>query len=288
MSEGCEYLFTVVDRFTRWPEAYPLANMTSHAVADKLVTQWIARFGVPDIVTTDQGRQFESELFSALSRTYGFRHIRTSPYHPQANGLVERLHRPLKAALTAKNNSQWTKTLPTVLLALRSIVKPDLGFSPAEMVYGTTLRLPGEFFHAVQSEPRVPDLVRTLKDSMSLLRPTSGTDHSNRTIFVPENMSATSHVFLRVDATRKPLQPRYDGPFAVIERNDKNFKIQLHNRTSWISIDRLKPALLLREDPVADHTYASAPVKQINISDSVSNQRQRQQKRVRFSLPRGR
>jgi len=121
-SEGCEYLFTVVDRFTRWPEAYPLANMTSHAVADKLVTQWIARFGVPDIVTTDQGRQFESELFSALSQTYGFRHIRTSPYHPQANGLVERLHRPLKTALTAQNNSQWTKTLPTVLLALRSIV----------------------------------------------------------------------------------------------------------------------------------------------------------------------
>lgn len=287
-SEGCEYLFTVVDRFTRWPEAYPLTNMTSHAVADKLVAQWIARFGVPDVVTTDQGRQFESELFSALSQTYGFRHIRTSPYHPQANGLVERLHRPLKAALTAQNNSQWTKTLPTVLLALRSIVKPDLGFSPAEMVYGTTLRLPGEFFHAVQPEPRVPDLVRTLKDSMSLLRPTSGTDHSNRTIFVPENMSAASHVFLRVDATRKPLQPRYDGPFAVIERNGKNFKLQLHNRTSWISIDRLKPALLLREDPVADHTYALAPVKQINTSDPVSNQRQRQQKRVRFSLPRGR
>jgi len=178
-----------------------------------------------------------------------------------------------------------------VLLALRSIVKPDLGFSPAEMVYGTTLRLHGEFFHAVQQEPRVPDLVRTLKDSMSLLRPTSGTNHhSNRTIFVPKNMSATSHVFLHVDATRKPLQPRYDGPFAVIERSDKNFKLQLHNRTSWISIDRLKPALLLREDPVADHSYASAPVEQINISDPVSNQRQRQQqqKRVRFSLPRGR
>lgn len=109
-SDGCEYILQAIDRHTRWLEAYPLANMSAHVVAERLVSQWFSRFGIPDIVTTDQGRQFESELFSSLSQTYGFRHIRTSPYHPQANGLVERLHRPLKAALTTYNDLQWTRS----------------------------------------------------------------------------------------------------------------------------------------------------------------------------------
>lgn len=198
-ADGCEYILTAIDRFTRRPEAYPLTNLSAHAVAEKMVSQWFLRFGVPDIVTTDQGRQFESELFTALSQTYGFQHIRTSPYHPQANGLVEHLHRPLKAALTAHRNPLWTRSLPTVLLAWRSIIKPDLGCSLAEMVYGTTLRLPGEFFHSVQPEPRAPDIIRILKESMLIIRPTPGTNHSKRAIFVPEQLSTAKHVFLRID-----------------------------------------------------------------------------------------
>jgi len=78
-SDGHEYLLTAIDRFTRWPEAFPLINMSAYVVADKLVSQWFSRFGIPDIVTTDQGRQFESQLFATLSQTYGLRHIRTFP-----------------------------------------------------------------------------------------------------------------------------------------------------------------------------------------------------------------
>lgn len=69
-SDGHEYLLTAIDRYTRWPEAYPLTNMSAHVVADKLVSQWFSRFGTPDIVTTDQGRQFESELFTSQSNLW--------------------------------------------------------------------------------------------------------------------------------------------------------------------------------------------------------------------------
>lgn len=110
-SREYQYILTCVDRFTRWPEAWPLKNMSTYAFAELLVTQWIARFGVPDIITTDQGRQFESDLFSQLMTSFGIQHLRSSPYHPQANGLVERLHRPLKAALTAHDSPQWTLRL---------------------------------------------------------------------------------------------------------------------------------------------------------------------------------
>lgn len=100
-SNGHKYLLTCIDRYTRWPEAWPMVNISAHAVTMTLVDQWIARFGVPDVITTDQGRQFEADLFKTLTVIFGIRHTRTSPYHPQANRMVERLHRTLKASLTA-------------------------------------------------------------------------------------------------------------------------------------------------------------------------------------------
>jgi len=66
-ADDCEYILTAIDMYTHWPEAYPLANMTAHAVAENGFAVGFPRFGVPDIVTTDQGRRFESELFTALS-----------------------------------------------------------------------------------------------------------------------------------------------------------------------------------------------------------------------------
>jgi len=235
--------------------------MCAHTVASTLVTNWIARFGVPDIITTDQGRQFESGLMQALNTTFGIQHVRTSPYHPQANGLVERLHRTLKAALTAHESPHWSQHLPIVLLALRNTVKPDVAATPAELVYGTTLRLPGELFHAATQEANAPDLV-ALKNSMALLRPTPGTNHdSSRRVFVPAKLDTVSHVFVRVDAHHSPLQPRYEGPYAVLERRDKDFKLQLGSRTSWISVDRLKPAFILRDDPLIDHSYAMQSIE---------------------------
>ncbi|RUS71885.1 hypothetical protein EGW08_020359 [Elysia chlorotica] len=57
-SEGCSYLFTIVDRFTRWPEAVPIHNAETITCARALLRNWISRFGVPDTITSDQGPQF--------------------------------------------------------------------------------------------------------------------------------------------------------------------------------------------------------------------------------------
>ncbi|XP_055944570.1 uncharacterized protein YagA-like [Argiope bruennichi] len=105
-SQGNYYCLTMIDRFTRWPEAVPIPDMTAQTVAQKFFKHWIARFGCPVRITTDQGRQFESDLFRALSQLLGIKRIRSSPYHPQANGLIEEFHRPLKEALRAYNTDQ--------------------------------------------------------------------------------------------------------------------------------------------------------------------------------------
>ena len=85
--------------FTQWPEATPIADCSADTVARAFVHTWISRFGVPSIVTTDHGRQFESQLWKNFTQLLGARHTHTMAYHPMANRLVERFHRQLKSAL---------------------------------------------------------------------------------------------------------------------------------------------------------------------------------------------
>ena len=139
-------MLTCVDRFIRWPEAIPIKDIRAETVADAFFGGWVARFGTPATITTDRGAQFESRLWDTLCNQFGITRNRTTSYHPQSNGMVERFHRQLKAAIMAHETpNPWTTTLPAVLLGIRLTVKGTLGRSAAEMAYGMTLRLPGDF-----------------------------------------------------------------------------------------------------------------------------------------------
>ena len=155
--QGLRYCLTIVDRFTRWPVAVPLADMTADSVANALVQHWISHYGCPVTITSNQGTQFESALFEALARLTGAHHVHTTPYHPQSNGMVERSHRTIKAALMCASETPWPQRLPIVLLGLRACYKEDLEASPAEMLYG--IRRTARFACQASSSSRgVPQL----------------------------------------------------------------------------------------------------------------------------------
>ena len=118
-SNGFSYLLTCIDRFTRWVEAIPLVDITADSASQALVSGWISRLGVPSYITTDRGRQFESVLFQNLLQTFGSQRFRTTSYHPIANGMVERFHRQLKAALKSHSvQSGWIKSPPLLLFGI--------------------------------------------------------------------------------------------------------------------------------------------------------------------------
>ena len=148
LSRGYTYLFTIIDRFTRWPEAIPMADCTAQTCAQAFLSGWIARFGVPASVTYDRGRQFISELWWDVLHLVGIKPTQTTSYYPQANSMVERKPCQHKASLKARlTTAAWCTQLPIVLLGMRTALKEDLGTSAAKLVYGTTHHFPGDFIH---------------------------------------------------------------------------------------------------------------------------------------------
>ena len=249
-SNGCVYLLTGVDRFTRWPEAIPIPDCRAETVAQAFVQTWISRFGVPSTVTTDRGPQFTSHLWTAFTQLLGTTHIRTTAYHPIANGLVERFHRQMKAALKASPHpDHWADMLPLVLLGIWTSLKEDIGCTTAELVYGTRLRLPGEFF--APHTDGIPDptgYVTQLRNTMGTLRSTPTRQSARSRGDAHDPLSSSSHVFVRHDAVKKPLQQPYDGPNKVLDRSTKFYTLDLNGRRDTVSIDRLKPAHLDTSD----------------------------------------
>ena len=261
-AEGFRYLLTCVDRFTRWPEAIPMVDIRAETVADAFFSGWIARYGTPATITTDRGAQFESKLWDSLCNQFGIIRNRTTSYHPQSNGMVERFHRQLKAAIMAHESpNPWTITLPAVLLGVRLAVKERLGRSVAEMIYGTTLRLPGEFTkqYNVDANTDLENYSDKLRVAMSRLRLCPPRDTQQHNIFQFKEIATCTHVFLRRIAIAPPLTAPYDGPYKVVVRSGRVMKILVKGKVETVSLDRVKPAHMECEPTTGTTTQRKTP-----------------------------
>ena len=146
-----------------------------------------------------RGAQFTSSLWRHLYELFGIKYSNTTEYHPAANGLVERLHRQLKAALMARDeDANWMDHLPLVLLGIRTAWRAELDGSPAELTFGAALHLPGEFVQSSEEDFSQREYLRSLKNKMNELLPVPTSNHdTRRREHVPDALDGATHVFVR-------------------------------------------------------------------------------------------
>lgn len=141
---GSVYLLTVMCQSTRYPAAFPLRSITTRSVV-KALSQFISIFGIPKVVQSDQGTNFTSNMFQEVLRQLGIRHNKSSAYHAESQGALERFHQTLKSLLRAyctEVKGDWEEGLPWLLLATCEVIQESLGFSPNQLVFGHCVRGP--------------------------------------------------------------------------------------------------------------------------------------------------
>ncbi|KAI5337465.1 hypothetical protein L3X38_016736 [Prunus dulcis] len=133
-----KYAVVAVDYFTKWVEAEPLATITAARIEEFVWTHICCRFGVPYAIITDNGRQFDSELF---------RQFFASPAHPKSNGQVEAINKIVKKLLKRqldKAKGAWPEKLPEALWAIRTSYRTSTGETPFSLAFGSEAVVPVE------------------------------------------------------------------------------------------------------------------------------------------------
>jgi len=147
MARGNRHILVMMDHFTKWCKAFPTRDQKASIVASILVSRVFSRFGPPVFLHSDQGRNFDSNLMHEIYELMGLKKTRTTAYHPQSDGLVERQNRALQEILSTfvvEHQNDWDEMLDQAVFAYNTSVHESTKVSPYEMVFGRPARMPIE------------------------------------------------------------------------------------------------------------------------------------------------
>lgn len=295
-NKGNRYVLSAIDYFTKWPEAYALPDQEAETVVDALMEGMFSRFGVPECIHSDQGRNFESRVFASMCERLGAHKTRTTPLRPQSDGLVERFHRTLGqqlAIITAQHQRDWDDHLPLVLMACRSAVQESTSCTPALLMLGRELRTPAALVFGqppdMVAAPAGPEYARKLQDRLDSAHSFAREQQRSAGVKQKRNYDVQTRgrhfvvgelVWVYSPQRKKGRCPKLDsqwvGPCRVLERlGEVVYRVQLPPRGRRVALhrDRLAPyrgsALLpAQRAPEAPDLSATAPLPQSPVAPS--------------------
>lgn len=289
---GNRYLLTVIDNLTRYAEAIPLREQSAEETARAFVENVVTRHGAPARLVTDQGRNFVSRLFREVCHLLGIRKLQTTAYHPQSNGMVERLHRTLTetmAHFARRDGKDWDLWVPYALMAYRAIPHTSTGYSPNYLIYGRELEGPLGSVRPLEggSCEAARDMATRLREAHELAYQRAEAAWKERNRYCNRGRRSRQFavgdlVYLKVPAIKPGHFPKFHrpwtGPHKVMEVISKvTYRLQLsHGGTTVVHINRLKPAFeeaqvgkrptmgsgdrVISEPPVGVESRKSGPV----------------------------
>ena len=264
-SQGNKYILVVTDIFTKWVEAFALKDTTANTLATVLLDEIICRYGAPCTLHSDQGANLCSSVIQCLCALLGVSTTRTSAYHPEGNGQVERFNRTLEAIIAktiTDNQHDWDRQLPKVLFAYRTAIHETTHFSPFHLMFGRSPKLPVDLMLArtqpskLRSYPQfVQDSHKQLTSSYTIAKQQLQAQHLRQKHM--HDSSGSSEPFQIGDRvwlytpvvnqgrTRK-FASFWKGPYTIIDKpGEVTYKVQLIGGTQTLVVhrNRLKPCL---------------------------------------------
>ncbi len=243
---GNVYILVLCDYATCYPEAVPLRGIDAAHIAEELI-KIFARVGMPEEILTDQGSNFTSQLLAEFYRLLHIQSIRTSPYHPQTDGLVERFNQTLKSMLRKAVSSEgkdWDKWIPYLLFAYREVPQASTGFSPFELLYGRNVWGPldilKESWEASRksSESVISYVLSTqekLKGMAELVQENLSKAQGKQKRWYDRNARIREFepgdpVLVLLPTSSSKLLAQWQGPYQVVRSTGKvNYLVDMHN-----------------------------------------------------------
>ncbi len=286
---GNEYMLTVMCASTRFPEAIPLRNIKAKTIVKALI-KFFTMVGLPRSIQSDQGSNFMSGVFQQVMHELGVKQYKSSAYHPESQGALERFHQTLKNMIRLycfDTEKDWDEGVHLLLFAVRESVQESLGFSPFELVFGHSVRGPlkllKEKLLCDDSSLNLLQYVIDFKEKLQKVRDIAtknlkDTQDSMTTRYNQESIQRSfvpgDKVLVLLPVTGKPLQAKFHGPYLVEKKiGELNYLVRTPDRrkeTQLCHVNMLK-SYIERDKPNTDIHFVNLTYKDKPPDDDVQD-----------------